>query len=192
MSRLYHAQQLISNVIAVLNTCDVNRIFKIIQTHWTRWPAVILSLNFSFRWRSLSAAGSATMASCLQCLKITPPILYRTNTPFYHHLWRPYCWPCRHRNCLWFLPGRCAGQRVMWHTVQAGSLGQRPPSAAPHGAFLSFLSIFFSLIPSFPPNLTNSRHFVFSTRSYLYISVPADILKRPSKHKMGEKMDLGI
>lgn len=116
-------------------------------------PAVF---KFVSRAEKSRPAGSATITSSLQCLKITPLTLYRTNSPSYHHLWHPYCWPCRHRNSHWFLPGRCAGQRVMWHTIQVGSPGQRPTSAAPHGAFLSFLPPSFSpsnsLIPSFPTN----------------------------------------
>lgn len=44
----------------------------------------------------------------VQCLKITPHTRYRTGSPSYNHPWRSCCWPCRHRNCHWFLPGRCA------------------------------------------------------------------------------------
>lgn len=118
-------------------------------------PAHLLqSLNVSVRWRSLGPAGSATITSSLLCLKIT---LYKTNSPSYHHLWQPsclpYCWPCRHRNCHWFLSGRCAGQRVMWHTIEVGSPGQRPPSAAPHGAFLSFPPTPPTYTPTLPPYL---------------------------------------
>lgn len=44
----------------------------------------------------------------MQCLKISPHTRYRTGSPSYHHPWCSCCWPCRHRNCHWFLPGRCA------------------------------------------------------------------------------------
>lgn len=148
-------------------------------------------------------AGSATITSSLLCLKIT---LYKTNSPSYHHLWQPsclpYCWPCRHRNCHWFLSGRCAGQRVMWHTIEVGSPGQRPPSAAPHGAFLSFP-------PPPPPTYTptpsslssplnntfiqNTQHFAFSpdfvvTAEHLLIFLNA---KSSCERKM-EQMDLDV
>lgn len=132
-------------------------------------------------------AGSATITSSLLCLKIT---LYKTNSPSYHHLWQPsclpYCWPCRHRNCHWFLSGRCAGQRVMWHTIEVGSPGQRPPSAAPHGAFLSsppptphlhphpFLLIF----PSKQHLHTEHSTLCIFTRFCRYSRAPADIFER--------------
>lgn len=105
--------------------------------------AVVLSSSH-FRCRSVSSA----ITSSLQCLKITPHNMYRTISPSYHHLWRSCCWPCHHRNCHWFLPGRCAGQRVTWHAIQVGSPGQRPPYTALRTWGFPLLSA--STFPSLP------------------------------------------